>query len=121
MAYRPHVMTVNPERTFLEKFLIPHAEGTTEKRAPQENLDRMVPDLSPYSRDYYDVHQSWTHPEYRRTKASMLDLADVNRAMQGRRGGRCGGAHRYCPGSLSGPVTSRRPSGASCPHIDTTT
>jgi len=76
----PNVMTVKPERTFWEKVLILHAmTETTEKRAQEENPERKVPDLNRYSRHYYDVHQIWAHPEYGKTTASMLELAEVCR------------------------------------------
>lgn len=75
-----NVMTVKPERTFWEKVLILHAmTEMTEKRHAEQNAERRVPDLNRYSRHYYDVHQIWTHPDYGKATASMLDLAEACR------------------------------------------
>ncbi|TCU13879.1 nucleotidyl transferase AbiEii/AbiGii toxin family protein [Rhizobium laguerreae] len=75
-----NVMTVKPERTFWEKVLILHAmTEMTEKRNAEQNAERKVPDLNRYSRHYYDVHQIWTHPDYGKATASMLDLAEACR------------------------------------------
>ncbi|NKK54368.1 nucleotidyl transferase AbiEii/AbiGii toxin family protein [Rhizobium leguminosarum bv. viciae] len=75
-----NVMTVRPERTFWEKVLILHAmTEMTEKRNAEQNAERKVPDLNRYSRHYYDVHQIWSHPDYGKTTASMLDLAEACR------------------------------------------
>jgi hypothetical protein len=75
-----NVITVRPERTFWEKVLILHAmTEVTEKRSIEENPERKVPDLNRYSRHYYDVHQIWTHPDYGKATASMLDLAEACR------------------------------------------
>lgn len=75
-----NVMTVKPERTFWEKVLILHAmTETTEKRSLEGNPERKVPDLNRYSRHYYDVHQIWTHAQYGKATASMLDLAEACR------------------------------------------
>jgi hypothetical protein len=75
-----NVMTVKPERTFWEKVLILHAmTEMTEKRNADQNAERKVPDFNRYSRHYYDVHQIWTHPDYGKTTASMLDLAEACR------------------------------------------
>ena len=75
-----NVMTVKPERTFWEKVLILHAmTEMTEKRNADQNAERKVPDLNRYSRHYYDVHQIWTHPDYGKATASMLDLAEACR------------------------------------------
>ncbi|WSH69116.1 nucleotidyl transferase AbiEii/AbiGii toxin family protein (plasmid) [Rhizobium ruizarguesonis] len=75
-----NVMTVRPERTFWEKVLILHAmTEMTEKRNADQNTERKVPDLNRYSRHYYDVHQIWNHPDYGKTTASMLDLAEACR------------------------------------------
>lgn len=78
----PNVLTVKPERTFWEKVLILlHAmTEMTEKRSLEENPEGKVPDLNRYSRHYYDVHQIWTHADYGKTTASMLDLAEACRA-----------------------------------------
>ncbi|MBY5834148.1 nucleotidyl transferase AbiEii/AbiGii toxin family protein [Rhizobium ruizarguesonis] len=77
----PNVLTVKPERTFWEKALILHAmTEMTEKRSIEENPERKVPDLNRYSRHYYDVHQIWTHADYGKTTAGMLDLAEACRA-----------------------------------------
>ncbi|WP_457301266.1 nucleotidyl transferase AbiEii/AbiGii toxin family protein, partial [Phyllobacterium sp. P5_D12] len=74
------VITVRPERTFWEKVLILHAmTEVTEKRSIEENPERKVPDLNRYSRHYYDVHQIWTHPDYGKATASMVDLAEACR------------------------------------------
>lgn len=74
-----NVTTVKPERTFREKVLILHAlTEMTEKRNAEQNAEK-VPDLNRYSRHYYDVHQIWTHPDYGKTTASMLDLAEACR------------------------------------------
>jgi hypothetical protein len=76
----PNVMTVKPERTFWEKVLILHAmTEMTEKRSLEDNPERKVPDLNRYSRHYYDVHQIWTHADYGKATASMLDLAEACR------------------------------------------
>lgn len=76
----PNVTTVKPERTFWEKVLILHAmTEMTEKRSTVETSERMVPDLNRYSRHYYDVHQIWTHRDYGKATASMLDLAEACR------------------------------------------
>ena len=75
-----NVITVRPERTFWEKVLILHAmTEVTEKRSMEENTERKVPDLNRYSRHYYDVHQIWTHPDYGKATASMLDVAEACR------------------------------------------
>lgn len=75
-----NVMTVKPERTFWEKVLILHAmTEMTEKRNADQTAERKVPDLNRYSRHYYDVHQIWTHLDYGKTTASMLDLAEACR------------------------------------------
>jgi hypothetical protein len=75
-----NVTTVKPERTFWEKVLILHAmTEVTEKRSAKETAERKVPDLNRYSRHYYDVHQIWTHPDYGKATASMLDLAEACR------------------------------------------
>jgi hypothetical protein len=71
------VTTVKPERTFWEKVLILHAmTEMTEKRRVEANPERTVPDLNRYSRHYYDVHRIWTHPDYGKATASMLELAE---------------------------------------------
>ncbi|AAK90418.2 hypothetical protein EN41_27075 [Agrobacterium tumefaciens] len=75
-----NVTTVKPERTFWEKVLILHAmTEMTEKRSMSGNPSLKVPDLNRYSRHYYDVHQIWTDPNYGKTTASMLDLAEACR------------------------------------------
>jgi predicted nucleotidyltransferase component of viral defense system len=75
-----NVTTVKPERTFWEKVLILHAmTEMTEKRSTEENPERKVPDLNRYSRHYYDVHQIWTHAEYGKATASLLELAEACR------------------------------------------
>ncbi len=76
----PNVMTVKPERSFWEKVLILHAmTEMTEKRSVEDNPERKVPDLNRYSRHYYDVHQIWTHADYGKATASLLDLAEACR------------------------------------------
>lgn len=73
-------MTVKPERTFWEKVLILHAmTEMTEKRNADQNAERKIRDLNLYSFYYYDVHQIWTHPDYGKATASMLDLAKACR------------------------------------------
>lgn len=75
-----NVMTVKPERTFWEKVLILHAmTEMSDKRSVEGNPERPVPDLNRYSRHYYDVHQIWTHPDYGRATASLLELAEASR------------------------------------------